>query len=627
MSWPRAETGEAALPARRRRARSRDRIRPAPPENAPDVAPPPYDPAAAGSSSTRRGSKPGPDGIRRRGGKTVSFEFLYTTVVSDLPQPRRDPHGRLREGRRGHRPAPARLGGAIRSAPRRGVRRDAFGNTPSPAAPRSLHAFPFEPGSSRRAEHGLLQEPRGRPPDRGARGARWTRPSGSSSTVRSTACSPPTRPPISCGARTSTGASRGGSTASRSRRSGLFHFLPGPLGWRLRAARRQQSPAWPRPLRRHPRPRPVAGPRGSLLHDAARAISARGSSRSSIPTGRRHPRLGRRLDDPESGLAAYYLSINRNKESIALDLATEEGRGIGPDPRRAGRRPRRELPAGRPGEIRPLARGDARENPRLVTASITGFGRTGPDASAPGFDLLAQAGAGLMAITGEPDGGPTKSRRRGLRPASPAATSRSESRRPWPAGSGPGAGRTSRPTSSPRRSPRSSTSPQAALVTGEEAGRHGNAHPQIVPYRTFSASDGDFVVAVGTDPQFARLAAARRPSGVGGGPAVSHEPGARREPRGELEALLDEIFRARAARRLARRACRDGGGPGRPRSRPARSAAIRDRARPGLGPDFPRRLVRRVADPAWTATRRRSRFPPALDADGERLRREFGLPD
>jgi crotonobetainyl-CoA:carnitine CoA-transferase CaiB-like acyl-CoA transferase len=49
-----------------------------------------------------------------------------------------------------------------------------------------------------------------------------------------------------------------------------------------------------------------------------------------------------------------------------------------------------------------------RENPRLVTASITGFGRTGPDASAPGFDLLAQAGAGIMAITGTPESGPTK---------------------------------------------------------------------------------------------------------------------------------------------------------------------------------------------------------------------------
>ena len=96
-----------------------------------------------------------------------------------------------------------------------------------------------------------------------------------------------------------------------------------------------------------------------------------------------------------TGFSAYYLAVNRNKESIALDLATEAGaqsvRVLG---RRADVLVENFLPGGLEklgislGELR-------RENPRLVTASITGSGRIGKEAALPGFDLLAQAGAGL----------------------------------------------------------------------------------------------------------------------------------------------------------------------------------------------------------------------------------------
>src|SRR5712691_3157145 len=109
-----------------------------------------------------------------------------------------------------------------------------------------------------------------------------------------------------------------------------------------------------------------------------------------------------------SGLSAYYLSVNRNKESIALDLAAPEGLE---SVRILARRADVLVENFAPGALDRFGISLAelrRENPRLVTASITGFGPRGPDAKSPGFDLLAQAGAGMMAITGTPQGGPTK---------------------------------------------------------------------------------------------------------------------------------------------------------------------------------------------------------------------------
>src|SRR5262249_33481938 len=98
--------------------------------------------------------------------------------------------------------------------------------------------------------------------------------------------------------------------------------------------------------------------------------------------------------EPRSGMAAYYLAVNRNKESIALDLVSEEGRR---SVETIASRADVVVENFAPGALERLGISLAalREaSPRLVTASITGFGRSGPDASSPGFDLLAQAGAG-----------------------------------------------------------------------------------------------------------------------------------------------------------------------------------------------------------------------------------------
>jgi crotonobetainyl-CoA:carnitine CoA-transferase CaiB-like acyl-CoA transferase len=109
-----------------------------------------------------------------------------------------------------------------------------------------------------------------------------------------------------------------------------------------------------------------------------------------------------------TGLSAYYLAVNRNKESIALDLATEEGaESVRVLARHSDVLVENFLPGGL--EKLGLSLEELRrDNPRLVTASITGCGRIGDEAELPGFDLLAQSGAGLMAVTGSEESGPTK---------------------------------------------------------------------------------------------------------------------------------------------------------------------------------------------------------------------------
>ena len=108
------------------------------------------------------------------------------------------------------------------------------------------------------------------------------------------------------------------------------------------------------------------------------------------------------------GMAGYYLNLNRNKRSIALDLKTEAGRSV---VLRLAKDADILLENYRPGAMRRLGLGyeDLRAvNPRLVYTSISGFGQTGPWADRPGFDLMAQAMSGVMSVTGYPGGPPVK---------------------------------------------------------------------------------------------------------------------------------------------------------------------------------------------------------------------------
>ena len=204
--------------------------------------------------------------------------------------------------------------------------------------------------------------------------------------------------------------------------------------------------------------------------------------------------------DPSDGRSAYFASVNRNKRSIVLDLRTDEGRGrldgllASADVLVHNYRP---STAGRLG----LANDRLRElHPHLVVAIVGGF--PGNDAERPAYDLVAQAVSGLMAITGEPSGAPTKvgvavlDLIAGLECAVGALAAL--------------VGRAER-----RGMLVEVSLIEAAvgslinvlgnhLATGTDPGRHGAQHPNIVPYQSFSARGGDLVIAAGTDAQFAR---------------------------------------------------------------------------------------------------------------------------
>jgi len=326
--------------------------------------------------------------------------------------------------------------------------------------------------------------------------------------------------------------------------------------------------------------------------------------------------------DTASGLSAYYLSVNRNKESLALDLKSPSGVEA---VRILARRADVLIENFSPGALEAfgLSLGRLREeNPRLVTASITGFGREGPDSSSPGFDLLAQAGAGMMAITGTPDGGATK-----------VGVAVSDLWAGFYAAIGILAALTARERTG--RGGHVETDlfsatvaslinvAQSALVTGQEAARHGNAHPQIVPYRSFAAADADFVLAVGTDRQFARLAR------IVGHPEWESDPRYRNNAgrvtnRGALEPVLEKIFRGESRETWLTR-CREASIPAGPVRGPLE--ALESETALALRSVWERGGVRFVASAIRIEGHEpRLDFPPQVDADGEKIRREFGLP-
>jgi glutaryl-CoA transferase len=320
-----------------------------------------------------------------------------------------------------------------------------------------------------------------------------------------------------------------------------------------------------------------------------------------------------------SGLSAYYLAVNRNKESIALDLSTPSGKeSVRILARGADVLVENFLPGGLERLGLPLAslRG---ENPRLVTASITGFGRAGEEATLPGFDLLTQAGAGLMGITGTSEpakvGVAVSDLFAGLYALAGILARIHERDRTGVGGHVEVDLFTSTLASLINVA-------QAALVTGEEAVRWGNAHPQITPYRPFTASDGDFIVAVGTDRQFARLCeVVGRPGWAGD--ARFRTNAARVENRVALENGLAEIFATRGREEWIA-ACRNAGIPSGPVRGPLEalgSVTARD-----LAAVVSAAGVKFVASPIHLGSEPPVSFPPQLDEHGATLRKEFGLP-
>jgi formyl-CoA transferase len=204
------------------------------------------------------------------------------------------------------------------------------------------------------------------------------------------------------------------------------------------------------------------------------------------------------------GESAYFLSSNRNKKSITLNLKSEKGKQLA-----AALASKSDVLIENllPGTLDKMGLGyDAlkQRNPRLVYCSITGFGQDGPYRDRPGYDLLVQAMGGVMSITGEPDGEPTKvgvgicDITAGLYAATAICAALTARERT-------GVGDRIDVALLDSTVSWLANVASAYLITGNRPKRYGNAHPTIAPYEAFHASDGYFVVAVGNDGQWQRF--------------------------------------------------------------------------------------------------------------------------
>ncbi len=191
-------------------------------------------------------------------------------------------------------------------------------------------------------------------------------------------------------------------------------------------------------------------------------------------------------------------------------------------------------------------------NPRLVSCSISGFGRTGPLADVPGYDLMMQAGAGLMSITGEPNGQPMKvgvaitDVITGLYAAvSVLAGLYARDRDGGRQLSGAASGGMAFDLALADCTLASLVNiVQSTLVTGQRPRRWGNAHPQIVPYESFAAADGHMVLCIGADRQWQRFCSAVGRDDWAADPRFATNP-ARVEHRNELIPLVRSLMTSR----------------------------------------------------------------------------------
>jgi crotonobetainyl-CoA:carnitine CoA-transferase CaiB-like acyl-CoA transferase len=250
----------------------------------------------------------------------------------------------------------------------------------------------------------------------------------------------------------------------------------------------------------------------------------------------------------DGDLSAYFLSANRNKASIPLDLATQGGRG---DALRLARLAHVVVENFRPGSLDRLGLGPEAlmaANPALVICSISGWGQTGPNRDRPGYDLMAQGWGGTMALTGPVEGPPSKVgvavsdvvcglyASVGILAALRHAEATGQGQRidlalmdsqvAWSVNEG-----------------------VATRMTGRAPVRRGNDHPTISPYGLYATADGHALIAVGNDGQFRRLCALLGLEGVAADPRFATNP-ARLANRAALAAILEPAAAARATAEL-----------------------------------------------------------------------------
>lgn len=219
------------------------------------------------------------------------------------------------------------------------------------------------------------------------------------------------------------------------------------------------------------------------------------------------PPFVKNADGSDSDLSAYFLSANRNKRSIAIDLASDDGVSL---VKRLAAISDVVIENYKPGDLarRGLGYGDIRKvKPDIVWCAISGFGQTGPYADRTGYDFLIQAMGGIMSITGDNDANGGRPVKVGLGIADVMC----------------GMYATVGILAALRHRDRSGEGQyidlalydaQVAwlinaatnhLVSGKVPGRIGNRHPNIAPYQTFATAHGEIAIAVGNDQQFARF--------------------------------------------------------------------------------------------------------------------------
>lgn len=241
----------------------------------------------------------------------------------------------------------------------------------------------------------------------------------------------------------------------------------------------------------------------------------------------------------QSDLSAYFMSANRNKRSVEVDITTSDGQAT---IRRLAAHADILLENFKPGGLRKygLDYDSLRKDfPHLVYGSISGYGQTGPNAHKPGYDLMAQGYGGIMSLTGEPDGRPMKvgvgiadvmcgmyacvGILAALRHKEQTGEGQQvdialvDAQIAWLINEG-----------------------VATLNTGSAPKRRGNEHPSIVPYGLYETVDGHVILAVGNDSQFGRFLQFLGLEGLARDPRFATNP-ARLEHR---DALADIIVPA-----------------------------------------------------------------------------------
>ncbi|MGH2852371.1 MAG: CaiB/BaiF CoA transferase family protein, partial [Solirubrobacteraceae bacterium] len=248
------------------------------------------------------------------------------------------------------------------------------------------------------------------------------------------------------------------------------------------------------------------------------------------------------------GASTYFQSVNRNKRSLVLNLRDPGDVALA---RELALRADVLIENFSPGTMARLGLDLAElraDNPRLVSCSVTGFGA---DAQLPGYDLLIQAVGGLMSVTGEPDRPPVKvgvavvDVIAGLYATVAVLAALRERERS-------GSGQHIDVSLFAALLAALVNQASAYLGAGVVPQRMGNAHPSIVPYESFAAADGDVVVAVGNDRQFASLCAELGADELAGDERFATNP-VRVANRAELLAALAPRFALRTRADLASR--------------------------------------------------------------------------